>query len=105
MLVFYRALIALRRRLAPLHNGRKDLTRVTADEAGRWLTIERGDPSGAATFTAANLGERTASIRLPEGTGWAPALATSGDAAAQRFELGAALSVPPGVAWLFARNV
>ena len=26
MLAFYRALIALRRRLAPLHNGRKDLT-------------------------------------------------------------------------------
>ena len=65
MLAFYRALIALRRRLAPLHNGRKDLTRVTADEAGRWLTIERGDPSGAATFTAANFGEQAAAIRLP----------------------------------------
>ena len=33
MLAFYRALIALRRRLPPLHNGRKDLTRVSADEA------------------------------------------------------------------------
>ena len=34
MLAFYRALIALRRRLAPLRNGRKDLTRVDSDEAG-----------------------------------------------------------------------
>ena len=57
MLAFYRALIALRRRLPPLHNGRKDLTRVDVDEAGRWLTIERGDPGGAATFTAANYGD------------------------------------------------
>ena len=38
MLAFYRALIALRRRLAPLRNGRKDLTRVEHDEAARWLT-------------------------------------------------------------------
>ncbi len=105
MLAFYRALIALRRRLAPLHNGRKDLTRVSADEAGRWLTIERGDPSGAATFTAANLGEQAASIQLPEGPGWEPMLSTSGDPAALRFELGAVMSLPPGVALLFARNV
>ena len=40
MLAFYRALIALRRRLAPLHNGRKDLTRVELDEAAL-----AGDPS------------------------------------------------------------
>ena len=34
MLAFYRALIALRRRLAPLHNGRKDLTRVDRRRGG-----------------------------------------------------------------------
>ena len=34
MLAFYRALIALRRRLPPLHNGRKDLTRVAPTRPG-----------------------------------------------------------------------
>ena len=82
MLAFYRALIALRRRLPPLHNGRKDLTRVTADEAARSVTIERGDPSGAATFTAANFGPEEAPIRLPAGGArWELALATSSGAA------------------------
>jgi maltooligosyltrehalose trehalohydrolase len=77
MLAFYRALIALRRRLAPLHNGRKDLTRVTADEADRRLTIARGDPSGAATFTAANMGDQQARFALPDGGGsWRLVLAT-----------------------------
>jgi maltooligosyltrehalose trehalohydrolase len=76
MLAFYRALIALRRRLAPLRNGRKDLTRVEWDEAGRWLAIRRGDPGGGATFTAANLGDAAARIRLPAGS-WKLALATS----------------------------
>src|SRR3954469_12855074 len=67
MLAFYRALIALRRRLAPLHNGRRDLTRVLADEARRSVTIERGDPGGATTFTAANFGTEEAVIPLPAG--------------------------------------
>lgn len=75
MLAFYRALIALRRRLAPLHNGRKDLARVEHDEAGRVLTILRGDDSGAATFTCANLGDEAARVPIPDGT-WRLALAT-----------------------------
>ena len=75
MLAFYRALIALRRRLAPLHNGRKDLTSVAFDEDGRWLSILRGDPWGAATFTCANLGDAPARIPFPDGA-WKLALAT-----------------------------
>ena len=47
MLRFYRQLIALRKRLAALHNGRKDLTRVEVCEEEQWLKLERADPSGA----------------------------------------------------------
>jgi maltooligosyltrehalose trehalohydrolase len=104
MLAFYRALIALRRRLAPLHNGRRDLTRVTADEEGRWLTIERGDPSGAATFTAANFGAEEATIRLPAGGArWELALATSSVAPARVDGNTASFSLPRDVAAVFIR--
>jgi maltooligosyltrehalose trehalohydrolase len=102
MLAFYRALIALRRRLPPLHNGRKDLARVAFDEAGRWLTIERGDPAGAATFTAANYGDAPAAIQLPaRGDGWSVALATIPGLPVPRAERGV-LVVPPGAAFLLA---
>ncbi|HEX3901496.1 MAG TPA: malto-oligosyltrehalose trehalohydrolase [Polyangia bacterium] len=100
LLSFYRALIALRRRLPPLHNGRKDLTRVAADAAGRWLTIARGDPGGAATFTAANFGEQTAQILLPEGGGWKLALATN---AAPASDLSVAVSLPENAGLILAR--
>ena len=100
VLAFYRALIALRRRSAPLHNGRKDLTAVESDEAGRWLAIRRGDPAGAATFTAANLGDAPARIRFPEGT-WALALAT--DAAVDRAVDGSLLTLPPETAAIYER--
>ena len=104
MLAFYRALIALRRRLVPLHNGRKDLTRVTADEAGRSVTIERGDPSGATTFTAANLGEQVAALRLPaEGAGWELALATSSTVPARVDGGTRSFSLPPDTAAIFTR--
>jgi maltooligosyltrehalose trehalohydrolase len=75
MLAFYRELIALRRRLAPLRNGRKDLTQVEWNEAARWLTIRRGDDGGGATFTCANLGDAPARLQLPDGK-WTLALAT-----------------------------
>ena len=101
LLAFYRALIALRRRLPPLHNGRKDLTRVTADEAGRWLTIARSDPGGATTFTAANLGERAAALRLPGAGGWKLALASTATPAA---ELSGAVSLPRNAGFIFARE-
>ena len=76
LLGFYRALIALRRRLAPLANGRKDLTRVDTDEPGRRLVIRRGDPGGGATVTLANLGDAAGEVRLPPGV-WRLALATA----------------------------
>jgi maltooligosyltrehalose trehalohydrolase len=100
MLAFYRALIAARRRLAPLHNGRKDLARVEGDEAGRWLTILRRDPAGGATFTCANLGDAPAPIHFPDGT-WRLALATDGapaDAAS-----GQQLTFAPSTAALYER--
>ena len=95
MLAFYRALIALRRRLAPLRNGRKDLTRVDSDEAGRWLTIVRGDAWGASTFTCANLGDAPARIRLPAGT-WRLALATEPSIGAVRRRRAGAAAVDCG---------
>ncbi len=105
MLAFYRALIALRRRLAPLHNGRKDLTRVAADEAGLWLTIERGDPSGAASFTAANYGGQVATIRLPaDGARWGLALCSSAAAGRLAVDPGAPLSLPRDTAAIFTRD-
>jgi maltooligosyltrehalose trehalohydrolase len=103
MLAFYRALIALRRQLAPLHNGRKDLTRVTPDEAGRLVTIERGDPSGAATFTAANFGDQEAAIRLPAGGPWELALATSSVAPARVDGGTASFALPRDTAAVFTR--
>jgi maltooligosyltrehalose trehalohydrolase len=104
MLAFYRALIALRRRLAPLHNGRRDLTRVTADEERRTLTIERGDPSGAATFTAANFGAEEGAIRLPDGAGrWELALATSSMAPPRMDGDTTLVALPSHAAAVFAR--
>jgi maltooligosyltrehalose trehalohydrolase len=99
MLAFYRALIALRRRLAPLHNGRKDLTRVTIDEGARWLTIERGDPGGTGTFTAANYGDGPAEIRLPARGDWRLALATDSGLTAVSLGRGR-IAVPPAAAFL-----
>ena len=103
LLAFYRALIALRRRLPALANGRKDLTRVDGDETGRWLAIVRGDPGGAAAVTLANLGDATVDVRLPAGR-WRLALAT---AALPGLEPGAkldgavAVALPPASAAIF----
>jgi maltooligosyltrehalose trehalohydrolase len=63
MLALYRDLIALRRRLPCLANGRKDLTCTLADEAERWLVVERADPSGQVALIACNL--RDAEGRVP----------------------------------------
>jgi maltooligosyltrehalose trehalohydrolase len=63
MLALYRELIALRRRLPCLANGRKDLTRAAASEAERWLLVERADPSRQVALIACNL--RDAENRVP----------------------------------------
>jgi len=101
MLAFYRALIALRRRLAPLRNGRKDLARVEHDEAARWLSILRGDEGGAATFTGANLGDGPAHIRVPDGT-WRLALATD-SSIETAVAGGTTLVLPPSTAAIYER--
>jgi maltooligosyltrehalose trehalohydrolase len=56
---FYRGLLAMRRRHAALHNGRKDLTRVSFDEAARTLTLERSDPSGDRVTLVVDFAART----------------------------------------------
>ncbi|HWW76286.1 MAG TPA: malto-oligosyltrehalose trehalohydrolase, partial [Pyrinomonadaceae bacterium] len=55
MLRFYRDLLALRRRHAPLSNCDKTQSRVRFDEAARWLAVERGDESGARAILLCNL--------------------------------------------------
>jgi maltooligosyltrehalose trehalohydrolase len=103
-LAFYKQLLSLRRRLAPLRNGRQDLAHVAFDEAGGWLTIARDDPSGEATFTAATLGERGATLPLPPGGAWRLMLATGGFEAPLEPPGGAPLSLPPGAAVIYARR-
>jgi maltooligosyltrehalose trehalohydrolase len=104
MLAFYRTLIALRRRLAPLSNGRKDLTRVASDEEARWLTILRGDPSGAATFTCATLADTPARVPVPEGA-WKLALATEPSVAVSATVGGGDfVTLPPSTALIYERR-
>ena len=101
-LAWYRALIALRRRLAALHNGRKDLTQVAHDPTGGWFTIHRRDPSGATTVTAANLGDRPATVPLPpEPRGWRLALATAAAAVSSALAVDTSVVVPPATALVF----
>src|SRR5262249_52512516 len=105
MLAFYRALIAVRRRLAPLRNGRKDLTKVEWDDDARWLTIHRGDDGGGATFTCANLGDAPARLRLPDGK-WTLALATDvmpEPASAASAASAAPVAVAPSTAAIYER--
>ena len=104
MLAFYRALLALRRRLPALRNGRKDLTRVELDEAGRWLVIVRGDPGGSGALVCANLGSveaRPVVPASPSGRPWR--LALSSDAAVRPLEVaaGVPLVLPASVALIF----
>jgi maltooligosyltrehalose trehalohydrolase len=59
LLKFHRDLLAMRREHPALHNGRKDLTRVTVDEQARTLTMERSDPSGDRVVLMVNFAART----------------------------------------------
>jgi maltooligosyltrehalose trehalohydrolase len=105
MLSFYRALIGLRNRLAPLRNGRKDLTHAEADDASRLVTIRRDDPGGAATFTIANFAEGPALVRLPQGGRWQLALATQlVGAPAGALEPAAQITVPGSTGYIFERH-
>jgi maltooligosyltrehalose trehalohydrolase len=55
-----RDLIALRRRLADLSDGRRDRVEVTYDEAARWLVVRRGR-----TAVACNLAPTRQQVPLP----------------------------------------
>lgn len=68
MLAFYQDLLALRRAHAPLSNCDKSRTRVRFDEARRWLTVERGDETGARTILVCNLSGEAQTVPLAEGT-------------------------------------
>ena len=102
-LAFYRALIALRRETPALANGRKDLCRADVDETARWLSVARGDPSGSAALTLANLGTAAAAIPVPDGApAWRLALATRADLAIPSVvHAGDRLTLPPATAALF----
>ncbi len=104
MLAFYRALIALRRRLAPLHNGRKDLTRVGARRGGtladhrarrpeRRGDVHRRQPRRAARRRS---GCRTRAR-------WELALATSSTALGRVDGGTSSFALPPDTAAIFTR--
>ncbi len=64
ILQWYRALIALRRRVPDFTDGRLERTTVVFDEAARWLWMRRG-----ASVVACNLAETAQRISLGEDTG------------------------------------
>ena len=61
LLDWYRGLIALRKRLPELKDGRMELTRVAYDEEKMWLTMRRG-----ALVVAINFGDAACEIKLGE---------------------------------------
>ena len=63
MRAWYRDLIRLRRTMPSLNNGQPGNTRVCFEEAGEWLTVERGE---VATHCNLSAGER--SFAAPEGS-------------------------------------
>jgi maltooligosyltrehalose trehalohydrolase len=62
LLTWHRELIALRRRMAELSDGRLEAVRVTFDEEAGWLRLERG-----AVTLALNLGPAPQAVPLPPG--------------------------------------
>jgi maltooligosyltrehalose trehalohydrolase len=73
---FYRDILALRREHAPLSNCDKTRTRVRFDEARRWLSVERGDESGARATLLCNFSGEAQALPVPEGA-WRLALWTN----------------------------
>jgi len=73
MLAFYRDLLAFRRAHPQNSNCDKSRTRVRFDEDKRWLTIERGDETGARTLLVCNLSAEPQPVPFLDGT-WRLAL-------------------------------
>jgi maltooligosyltrehalose trehalohydrolase len=73
----YRDLIALRKGLAALRSGRKDVTVVRSSESPRWMTVERGDGRGERVVFLFNFEDAAETIPLeaPPGT-YRPVLST-----------------------------
>jgi maltooligosyltrehalose trehalohydrolase len=67
MLAFYRDLLTRRREHAPLSNCDKSHARVRFDEARRWLTVARGDETGALALLVCNLSPEVQPVPLTEG--------------------------------------
>ncbi len=67
MLAFYRDLLRLRREHPQLSNCDKTRTRVRFDEGRRWLTVERGDESGARAILFCNLSPEAQPVPSTEG--------------------------------------
>jgi maltooligosyltrehalose trehalohydrolase len=92
MLVWYRALIDLRRHTDGLGDGRLSGVRVRYDEADGWLVVERG-----ALRVAANLGPLEQKVDLGEGAGPRTLLASH-----ERVNVeGATVTLPPDSVVIF----
>jgi len=76
MLRLYCQLIALRKRWPCLNNGRKDLTSVQFDEAGRRLRMDRADPAGSRATLLCNFSADRATFDFDEAQ-WELALSTA----------------------------
>jgi maltooligosyltrehalose trehalohydrolase len=70
-LAWYRALIRMRKAIAPLRDGRFDDVEVGFDESKRWIFVRRG-----AIALVANLAESSCALPLPDGDSWEILLAS-----------------------------
>ena len=67
ILRLYRDLIALRKRLPCLANGRKDLTRVDCSEDAKWMVVHRQDTSPTQALLVCNFAPHEQKVPVPVG--------------------------------------
>jgi maltooligosyltrehalose trehalohydrolase len=93
ILTLTRALIRLRRERPALRRCRRELTTARADEAGRWLLVDRRSEEGDRVALLANFADQPTRVPLPDRTRrWEVLLVTEGEA---RLEIGAPDLVVP----------
>ncbi len=69
-LLFYKKLIAMRKEEPCLSNCNKELTQVAFDEAGKWLTIKRGDSTTASeALLVLNFAPNDQAVPIPQLSG------------------------------------